>query len=882
MLMKRFLNTMIGLLCCSPMAVSAQITIHDVKVIHETDTIWNFGLQGVNLYSRSMHRIDIVYPSTDPKGNPTEMSGYVAIPNDIYKDNAPVDGILLNSHYTQMGYDGAPTRGYAQGEDYVMANPLRLNYIVVCSDQYGYGVTEGKGYYYCYGDANAQAGIDCLLAARELLDARGISQGKLLINAGYSSGGYEAIAIQKLRDMKYRDVISFDKTVVGGLPFDIVEAYDEMIAKKNDTNLKLFGLLMILDSYNTHAELGLDIPSLLYEPAASMFDEWFHTGKYSTQHVKDALDGLAITEVVKDTLLNSKSPVVKMLKQAMKDVALENDWEPDTTQNYFVLNVVHDCVVPAGSCRALPDFLANYRYDGKPSPLFKKSIVPEQTHLQTNFVIPSDDHVYVGGIAYYLNLAAMMAALPILYYDGELNTYYADLVKDATPMTIIHKLEEKGIDLKKIVRERMASEGGGAGDFFSLLTQLDEKLEPYGFNSLELLLMADDSGLSLIDILEIYYYLTSEDNRAGVRSAMAPAHTTNRVASVKEEDGTFSVMTLNVDGLPGKWLTLDVNKDGPMSNGSMAISSYLAGKNCDIIAMQEDFNYRWEIWSSLFANYQHDEWSGGIIYEDMLDCDFLHPQNIKLSCDGLNMSWKKAQQSKGYERVAWQQSFGKFSHDFDDMVTKGFRRHEMVLEDGSEVVVYNMHMDASSYRDESNGNDVKDREARLSQWTQLRDYIMAHLDKRPVIVMGDMNTLYHRDDVKKVFFDEIEASGLATAADAWVELQQSGVFPEMGGERQADELLDKVIYINPKDAATTIVPLSYEVDREGYEVNGVALGDHYPVIVRFAIQTTKDANGVKSVEKDAEDQEWYTLQGVRKDDQKKGIGINRRGKKVLF
>jgi exonuclease III len=159
---------------------------------------------------------------------------------------------------------------------------------------------------------------------------------------------------------------------------------------------------------------------------------------------------------------------------------------------------------------------------------------------------------------------------------------------------------------------------------------------------------------------------------------------------------------------------------------------------------------------------------------------------------------------------------------------------------------------------------------------------MAHLDKRPVIVMGDMNTLYHRDDVKKVFFDEIEASGLATAADAWVELQQSGVFPEMGGERQADELLDKVIYINPKDAATTIVPLSYEVDKEGYEVNGVALGDHYPVIVRFAIQTTKDTNGVKSVEKDAEDQEWYTLQGVRKDDQKKGIGINRRGKKVLF
>lgn len=881
MIMKRLFNTMIGLLLCgSPMTAWAQMTADEVRVIHEIDTVWNFGLQGINLYSRSMHRIDIVYPSTDPKGNPTEMSGYVAIPNDIYKDHQPVDGILLYSHYTQMGYDGAPTRGYAQGEDYVMASPLKPNYIVVTSDQYGYGVTEGKGYYYCYGDANAQAGIDCLLAARLLLDARGISQGKLLVNAGYSSGGYEAIAIQKLRDMKYRDVISFDKTVVGGLPFDMVEAYNEMIDKKDDTDLKLFGLLMILDSYNTHAGLELDIPSMLNEPAASMFDEWFHTGKYSTQHVKDALDGLPITEVLKDTLLKSSSPVVKKLKQAMKDVALENDWEPDTTQNYFVLNVLHDCVVPTGSCRSLINFLSAYRYDGGTSPLFKKSIVPEQTHLQTNFVIPSKDHVYVGGLTYYLQLAIMLSTLPVLYYDGELNTHYADLIKDATPMNIIHKLEDAGIDLKKIVQERMGGEG--SGNIFSLMAELDEKLQPLGLTSLDVLQMADDSGLSLLDILEIYTYLTTEESRGSDYREILALRQTNRVADVKEEDGTFSVMTLNVDGLPNKWLVLDVNKDGPKSDGSMAISSYLSQKNCDIIAMQEDFNYRWEIWSQLFANYQHDEWTGGIIYEDMLDCDFLHPQNIKLPCDGLNMSWKNGSQSGAYQRVAWERSFGKFSHDFDDMVTKGFRRHDMVLGDGTEVVVYNMHMDASSYRDETMGNDAKDREVRLAQWIQLREHIMAHLDARPVIVMGDMNTLYHRDDVKKVFFDEIAATGLATAADVWVELQQNGIFPEMGGEPQQGELLDKVIYINPANASTTIAPLSYEVDKAGYEADGKPLGDHYPVIVRFATQTIRDAAGVKTMEQHAESQEWFSVQGIRKDAQRKGIGINRQGQKVLF
>ena len=188
----------------------------------------------------------------------------------------------------------------------------------------------------------------------------------------------------------------------------------------------------------------------------------------------------------------------------MRDVALKNDWQPDTTQNYFVFNLFKDETVPVNSCRALINFLSNY--DG----CFKKSIVPEQTHLQTNFVIPSKGHTVVGGIVYFMNLIATVSALPVLYYDGELNTHYADLVKDVTPMGIIHKLEDAGIDVKKIVKERMG-EGGGLGDIFSLIASLDEKLKPLGITTIELLTMADDSGLSLLEIMEIYSYLTSDD-----------------------------------------------------------------------------------------------------------------------------------------------------------------------------------------------------------------------------------------------------------------------------------------------------------------------------------------------------------------------------------
>ena len=529
---KRWWATLLTAVACLTTA-TAQMTTDDVRVSNEIDTVWCFGYEGVNLYSRPIHRIDIAYPSKDLEGNPVELSGYVAIPADLYSGEQPVDGIMLYNRYTQLRFNDAPTRGYSLGEDFAIANPLRPNYIVVSSDFYGFGITEGPGQYFCYGTANGQANIDCLLAARKLLDARGISQGRFLVNAGYSSGGYDAVATQKVRDMYYSDQISFDKTLVGGFPFDLRDAFSEYANKKDSTNTNLAIVVMILDSYNQHAGLGLDLPSMMYEPLASNFEEWFHSGKYNTDDINEALAGKTMADVLKDTLYRSNSPVVKKLKNAMRDVALENDWEPDTLQNYYAFCLLKDRNVPVSSCRAFIDFLANYYYDDleDSSPLFQKSIIPEKTHLQTNFVINSDSHTLVGGMAYYLNLIATLAALPVLYYDDELNTHYSDLVKDFSVMQIIKKLEEAGIDVKGIVKERLANSGNGGsggGGIFELLASLDESLAPLNLTALELLQIADDSGLSLEEIAEIYMYLTEEESAARAETPVLQEPTTPR------------------------------------------------------------------------------------------------------------------------------------------------------------------------------------------------------------------------------------------------------------------------------------------------------------------------------------------------------------------
>ncbi|MBE6262074.1 MAG: hypothetical protein E7107_14910 [Prevotella sp.] len=54
-----------------------------------------------------------------------------------------------------------------------------------------------------------------------------------------------------------------------------------------------------------------------------------------------------------------------------------------------------------------------------------------------------------------------------------------------------------------------------------------------------------------------------------------------------QETGTFSIATLNVDGLPQKILVAKVNADGPGGGGSVRIGRYLQKMGYDLVFMQE-------------------------------------------------------------------------------------------------------------------------------------------------------------------------------------------------------------------------------------------------------------------------------------------------------
>ena len=341
-------------------------------------------------------------------------------------------------------------------------------------------------------------------------------------------------------------------------------------------------------------------------------------------------------------------------------------------------------------------------------------------------------------------------------------------------------------------------------------------------------------------------------------------------------DDVFSVATLNVDGLPSKIWIIPSNSDGPGSDGTRTVSLYLAQKGYDIIATQEDFDYDEELRTALDEDYDCGLWQGGI---DLGEVNWLKIWDTKFETDGLRLFWRRQHQLENETAVAWTDAYGRFDHCWDDMVTKGFRRCEMTLADGHRIVVYNMHMDASTESDEAAGDDWGDEEARWSQWRQLRDSVMAYLDERPVILMGDMNSLYPRDSIQAIFIDPINATQHHRVQDAWVEYCLGGVYPAFGNNDRNvayanGETLDKILYINPVSGLKLELK-SYQLERDYVWEDGTPMGDHYPVSATFAFVETQP-DGVSSLRQGKPVPEaYYSPDGRKQQGLKPGLNIIR-------
>ncbi len=299
----------------------------------------------------------------------------------------------------------------------------------------------------------------------------------------------------------------------------------------------------------------------------------------------------------------------------------------------------------------------------------------------------------------------------------------------------------------------------------------------------------------------------------------------------KSVEKTFTVCPLNVDGLPTEILGFQINPDGKGADGATDIGNYLKAKGIDVLTFSEDFNYHTNLIAPLTDTYSVGTYRGGLTLGN-------YDVSIRFNTDGLEFLAKKATASFSNESwTEWTTCNGKFTNGADELIRKGYRYYTVDLGDGVLVDVYTMHMDAET--------DPADNAARASQWTQLCNAIKAANTGRPVIVMGDTNSRYTRDDILNLFTNPL--SDLYDVKDVWVEKCKGGTYPTLGSDAlmvdqlgyTEGEIVDKVIYLNPKNASLSLTANSITFDKEGYvNASGEQLGDHVPVIVSFTAKGT--------------------------------------------
>jgi endonuclease/exonuclease/phosphatase family metal-dependent hydrolase len=282
-----------------------------------------------------------------------------------------------------------------------------------------------------------------------------------------------------------------------------------------------------------------------------------------------------------------------------------------------------------------------------------------------------------------------------------------------------------------------------------------------------------------------------------------PAATPSAAAAAAEQ-GTFSVLSYNVAGLPEPLSGSDPDKNTPLI--SPRLGAY------DVVHVQEDFNY-------------HDELYGG---DD-------HPYRTKHSGiagfgSGLNTLSDLPYDEAEFDRVKWDDCNFNAA---DCLTPKGFTFMRVRVAEGTYVDFYNVHADA--------GDKKGDREVRASNYAQLTEFIKSRSAGNAVVVMGDTNARYYTEGESIHQF--VADNGLS---DAWVTLENGGTAPPPGSPKPTCETdlddcesIDKVLFRGSKLVSLTAT--DYRNDRAAFlDEEGERLSDHDPITVGFSWTRSAD------------------------------------------
>ena len=296
---------------------------------------------------------------------------------------------------------------------------------------------------------------------------------------------------------------------------------------------------------------------------------------------------------------------------------------------------------------------------------------------------------------------------------------------------------------------------------------------------------------------------------------LAPIPATGEDSAAADEDGTIiTLLSYNIHGISGL-----IAKDDPRDR--MPTIGWLTHKY-DVVLFQEDFEYHGEL-AQQFANTSNGYRGNGIgsrpdlIFAKLVTFPififiprFSPPYGAGLSTFVDNEhSVPKSAVSEAYSSC-----HGWINHAADCWSAKGYQRVTVHTGDGTEVDIYNTHLEA--------GDSEGDFIVRRQQLHQLADAMERLSEGRAVIVAGDFNTAMIRPADREMVLEFRNRLGL----------RDSGAAPELPIWRERDVILFR-------EAGSTVIEVEAAGEALEFTGRGTSLSDHAALYARFHLRTLR-------------------------------------------
>lgn len=342
-------------------------------------------------FKMEFDQIIFEYNSVGPDlKTPVRLTGSINMPRNVFKKEMQPRHLMILTQWThankkeRFSLDGKEELGFfmngAQGV------------IAISSDLYGWTLTEKEPQAYCCPEVTAVETLDCWDAAMEILKSKGYQiDGLPISNIGYSSGGMQAIGIQRFID-EHRPDIQVTFTGVGASPYDINTVWKNYVETNVTGYVCAFPLILV--AYNETYHLGINYKDVFLPPLCDHIQDWILSKDFYTPDINSRIGNeKKVNEILTPAALDWTKGVGKVMYNKFKQNSLcdpDSKWQPSKKTQFYVMHSTKDTYMDWHVSEKMANFLKE-----------------RGCKVQTDFA-DYGDHNYYGGVMFAIETVMLL------------------------------------------------------------------------------------------------------------------------------------------------------------------------------------------------------------------------------------------------------------------------------------------------------------------------------------------------------------------------------------------------------------------------------------------------------------------------------------------